>query len=99
MTILPMSRQGTTPGVDIPHPQPGKIGGATKEVIELLCGKSHRPVYFLPDGFFTREGQRHIYPVQGHPVHLPLPTGPIPPSPPIITTPHLLQIPTFSATP
>ena len=79
LTFNPPLRQRTAKPVDIAHPPPRQVSGTDKEVVYLLLGQAHIVKDFLPDGFLTGDGQRHVNPVHGHIVDHLFPAGPIPP--------------------
>ena len=79
VAVNPAFRQWSAPTVDAAHPAKRQVARPDEELFELLVGQPQFPIDLLPDRLLARDRQRHVDPVQGHPVDEPLPLRPVPP--------------------
>ena len=68
-----------SPSIEVPHPEPSKIGRAAEKALHLFVCKTQTAVDPVPDRILSGQCQRHIDSVQGHKINLPLPAFPVPP--------------------
>jgi len=78
VALDPGLRQRPAPAVDAAHPAEGQISGPDQELGDLPVAQAQVAIDLVPHGLLPGDRQRHVDPVQGHPVDHPLPLRPVP---------------------
>ena len=79
LLVDPSLRQRASKTVEIGHAVPRQVGGTAEIGTYLVVVHAHLTPDLLPYCLLPRQGQGHIYPIEGHPVDEPLPLLPLPP--------------------
>ena len=77
LPVEPLFGQGTAPSINIRHAMPRQIHRAGEITAHLLIGHSQSRPHIIPHTLLPRDGQRHIHPIERHPVDYAFPILPV----------------------
>ena len=78
LLLQPLLRQRSTPTVNVGHAVPRQVSRSREVGAHLLIAHAHAGPHVIPHRLLSRDGERQVHAVQGHPIDEAFPVLPLP---------------------